>query len=192
MSLVHRGNVETQATLVINKDKSRCLPSDCDCFEKYKRGLQFAILSHRWDEDELSFQDLSDIMKHRGNNTSGDYSSSSRGESYSTLLDVLNENKYEGGGELLKKMQIASKGMPPRSGFTKLVKLCEVAIKRQCKYVWMDTICINKESSAELEESIRSMFAWYRDSHVCAVHLGSSETAYKMRDDPWFTRGWTL
>ncbi|KAF8200349.1 hypothetical protein BJ912DRAFT_1038848 [Pholiota molesta] len=35
---------------------------------------------------------------------------------------------------------------------------------------WMDTVCINKESSAELDESIRSMFKWYRDASICLTH----------------------
>jgi hypothetical protein len=39
-------------------------------------------------------------------------------------------------------------------GLSKLVKFCELALQYDCKYVWFDTGCINKESSTELEESI--------------------------------------
>jgi hypothetical protein len=30
------------------------------------------------------------------------------------------------------------------------------------KYLWVDTCCIDKSSSAELSEAINSMFRWYR------------------------------
>jgi hypothetical protein len=33
------------------------------------------------------------------------------------------------------------------------------------------TICIDKNSSAELSEAINSMFRWYRKSKVCFTHL---------------------
>ncbi|KAK0719275.1 hypothetical protein B0H67DRAFT_599133 [Lasiosphaeris hirsuta] len=55
--------------------------------------------------------------------------------------------------------------------------LCEEAKKHLLQHIWIDTVCINKESSAELSEAINSMFAWYRRAAVCFA---------------WFTRGWTL
>ncbi|KAJ9161518.1 hypothetical protein NKR19_g2191 [Coniochaeta hoffmannii] len=39
------------------------------------------------------------------------------------------------------------------------------------EYVWIDTCCIDKTSSAELSEAINSMFAWYRQSAVCYAYL---------------------
>ncbi|KAF8219215.1 hypothetical protein L208DRAFT_1227448, partial [Tricholoma matsutake] len=74
----------------------------------------------------------------------------------------------------------------------KLVKFCEAALGYQCDYVWLDTGCINKQSSAKLEESIRSMFSWYQNSKICIVHLSHTSVPYTMEQDPWFTRGWTL
>jgi hypothetical protein len=69
-------------------------------------------------------------------------------------------------------------------------------------YIWVDTNCIDKTSSAELTEAINSMFAWYRDSAVCYVYLidvppARMEDTYKdllvyLRKSRWFTRGWTL
>ncbi|KAG8797595.1 hypothetical protein FRC20_008793 [Serendipita sp. 405] len=78
-------------------------------------------------------------------------------------------------------------------GKDKLIKLCQVANYLGCKYAWMDTVCIDKQSSAELEESIRSMFQWYRDSYACVVHLNETNRKVgEMENDPWFKRGWTL
>jgi hypothetical protein len=77
-------------------------------------------------------------------------------------------------------------------GFVKFVKFCEAALQLHCDYVWLDTGCINKQSSAELEESIRSMFRWYRNSEICIVHLSTTTSPGYMSEDPWFSRGWTL
>ncbi|KAH9947846.1 hypothetical protein B0H21DRAFT_303621 [Amylocystis lapponica] len=60
-------------------------------------------------------------------------------------------------------------------GFRKLREVCKKARTYGCEWVWVDTCCIDKRSSAELDESIRSMYRWYRDAK-----------------DQWFSRGWTL
>ncbi|KAF9477630.1 hypothetical protein BDN70DRAFT_994821 [Pholiota conissans] len=57
---------------------------------------------------------------------------------------------------------------------------------------WMDTICIDKSSSSELDESIRSMYKWYQDSSVCITYLSETDNISQLAEDPWFTRGWTL
>ncbi|KAF9474488.1 hypothetical protein BDN70DRAFT_842193 [Pholiota conissans] len=78
-------------------------------------------------------------------------------------------------------------------GYEKLIKSCKVAAEQHgITLAWMDTICINKDSSAELDESIRSMYKWYRDSSVCITYLAQTTHVSHIRDDLWFTRGWTL
>ncbi|KAJ8507251.1 hypothetical protein ONZ45_g10363 [Pleurotus djamor] len=69
--------------------------------------------------------------------------------------------------------------------------LCDVAREYDCRYVWIDTVCINKSSSSELEESIQSMYTWYKNAHVCFVYL-STPSGEDWHVDPWFIRGWTL
>ncbi|KAG8816803.1 hypothetical protein FRC17_000176, partial [Serendipita sp. 399] len=81
---------------------------------------------------------------------------------------------------------------PSKTSLDKLANFLNISAQRKCNYAWADTICINKESSAELDESIRSMYAWYRDSRICIVHLSETANQAQMRLDPWFTRGWTL
>ena len=56
----------------------------------------------------------------------------------------------------------------------------------------MDTVCIDKSSSAELDESIRSMYRWYRQSDVCITYLADTVDIPDMHGDSWFARGWTL
>jgi hypothetical protein len=79
---------------------------------------------------------------------------------------------------------------------------------RQCRvdqhsYVWIDTCCIDKSSSAELSEAINSMYAWYKASKICYAYLEDVTRVFisgrlpatmedLMRESRWFTRGWTL
>ncbi|KAI0018852.1 HET-domain-containing protein [Xylariomycetidae sp. FL0641] len=53
------------------------------------------------------------------------------------------------------------------------------------KCIWVDTCCIDKTTSADLGESINSMYRWYSRSSVCYAHL--SDVA-----DPLSGNGWTL
>jgi hypothetical protein len=72
-------------------------------------------------------------------------------------------------------------------------------LKIGLQYIWVDTCCIDKSSSAELLEAINSMFKWYQDAKVYYAYLadisktvegGFSKTAFVR--SRWFTRGWTL
>lgn len=49
-----------------------------------------------------------------------------------------------------------------KAGFQKIKGACRQAKKDNLKWLWCDTNCIDKRSSAELSEAINSMFAWYR------------------------------
>lgn len=109
----------------------------------------YAILSHRWrNDEEVSFQDFQD------------------------------------------KRQREEKG-----GDRKIHALCQQAQQDGLNWVWIDTCCIDKSSSAELSEAINSMFTWYRDSNVCYAYL---DDVTDIRGDrglttsEWFKRGWTL
>ncbi|KIJ58829.1 hypothetical protein HYDPIDRAFT_119184 [Hydnomerulius pinastri MD-312] len=77
-------------------------------------------------------------------------------------------------------------------GYDKLVKFCEKAHSYGCLFAWSDTCCINKESSTELEEAIRSMFRWYHNAYICIAYLADSSSPQDFKKDDWFTRGWTL
>ncbi|KIK26818.1 hypothetical protein PISMIDRAFT_57081, partial [Pisolithus microcarpus 441] len=91
-----------------------------------------------------------------------------------------------------------------RSGYQKIIKTCEQARKDDYEWLWIDTCCIDKRSSAELSEAINSMYRWYQDAQVCYAYLNdveestfpteqNVETYDKSRGWPqWFMRGWTL
>ncbi|KAK5148776.1 hypothetical protein LTR04_000523, partial [Oleoguttula sp. CCFEE 6159] len=89
----------------------------------------------------------------------------------------------------------------PRTGkgFTKIQTCCLRAKNDGFDYVWVDTCCIDKTSSAELTEAINSMYRWYQSAAVCYAYLsdvqaqvGSSSVPESFRTSAWFTRGWTL
>jgi hypothetical protein len=88
-------------------------------------------------------------------------------------------------------------------GFAKLEGSCALAKRQGLKYVWIDTCCIDKSSSAELSEAINSMYMWYQKSRICYAYLSDvstldgsghqqSEILKQVGRSRWFTRGWTL
>ncbi|CEJ92388.1 hypothetical protein VHEMI08043 [[Torrubiella] hemipterigena] len=104
----------------------------------------YGILSHRWEDEEVSFQDMeSDKAK------------------------------------ALK-------------GFAKIENCAYQARKEGLGYIWVDTCCIDKTSSAELSEAINSMFQWYQESAKCFVFMYDVAAADEFEASQWFTRGWTL
>lgn len=134
----------------------------------------YAILSHTWAHDEVTF----DMMR-----------------------------QAEGSKEKLWST----------AGWYKIDACCQQAIKDGFKYVWIDTCCIDKASSAELSEAINSMYRWYAEAAVCYAFLSdvhekgiprrdaalNPQTANtgkqrrslrfpKITNSRWFERGWTL
>ncbi|KDR77344.1 hypothetical protein GALMADRAFT_32921, partial [Galerina marginata CBS 339.88] len=84
-------------------------------------------------------------------------------------------------------------------GYRKIKKCRELAIQDGFKYVWIDTCCIDKTSSAELSEAINSMYNWYQSARICYAYLSDvtigddpSDPESPFSNSRWFTRGWTL
>ncbi|KAH6612868.1 hypothetical protein B0J18DRAFT_69947 [Chaetomium sp. MPI-SDFR-AT-0129] len=115
--------------------------------------------------------------------------------------------------QLTKRHPVAKK-----KGFAKIRDAARLAELEGYQYLWVDTCCIDKTSSAELSEAINSMFRWYRNAAVCYALL--SDVDYELPPDAarspgdsektipygyappalmkaimssrWFKRGWTL
>ncbi|KAL6808235.1 heterokaryon incompatibility domain-containing protein [Trichoderma camerunense] len=116
----------------------------------------YAILSHTWGHEEVSFQDFQSP-------------------------------------DLREKL----------AGFSKIRSTCKKAYSHGLDYAWVDTCCIDKTSSAELSESINSMFKWYKNSAIAYAFLEDYSSPKFEKPTPnttsvgfghsrWFTRGWTL
>ncbi|KAH8660868.1 hypothetical protein BGZ60DRAFT_414183 [Tricladium varicosporioides] len=162
----------------------------------------YAILSHRWDLEEVTLQEwnlvdeieikMQHITAHDAFKTARhekDYYHGSLREQYSILEE--------------KKITIKRK-----AGYAKIVsllhvvresKIRKVARHHSCHYVWIDTCCIDKTNNAELSEAINSMFRWYKNALVCYVYLADVSAGLALDDlddevraSNWFERGWTL
>lgn len=85
-----------------------------------------------------------------------------------------------------------------KSGYRKILNVCQKATAHNLEYAWVDTCCIDKTSSAELIEAINSMFKWYQMAEVCYVFLsdlpprGKGHVKESMGACRWYTRGWCL
>ncbi|KAI4269161.1 MAG: hypothetical protein LQ337_007451 [Flavoplaca oasis] len=111
--------------------------------------------------------------------------------------------------------EVRNRTAPPGPALRKIERCCQLAVSKGLQWVWIDTCCIDKRSSAELSEAINSMYKWYQRSEVCFVHLsdfqlsptelskGEKESLYnyppsgpalaqRYSESLWFTRGWTL
>jgi hypothetical protein len=92
---------------------------------------------------------------------------------------------------------------------SKIRGACEVARQLGFSWIWIDTCCINSESTVEVAESINSTYQWYRGAQICITYLsdvnfdvasrrlaGYSPTIFQKvnsnQPSEWFFRGWTL
>jgi hypothetical protein len=92
-----------------------------------------------------------------------------------------------------------------QEGYRKIFFCAQQAKRDGLDYFWVDTCCIDKTNSQELQEAINSMFRWYQNAKKCYVYLSDvefnppdaesdSSRRWKpaFRKSRWFTRGWTL
>ena len=150
-----------------------------------------AIISHRWGEHELSFQQYEERIKN---------------SSYKNQFDnpgptpLWNEGQSEGFLKLARARLKARHQEPTQPQF-------------DLKYIWMDTCCIDKENQQELAKTFTMMFRLYRSATVTFAQLpdvsatpdGFQELVEEkdtkkvikprvgcLESSDWFTRGWTL
>lgn len=82
-----------------------------------------------------------------------------------------------------------------KAGYRKIQFCGRQARQDNLDYFWVDTCCINKQSSAELSEAINSMYSWYQGSQRCYIYLSDVEKPNwkkSISKSRWFRRGWTL
>lgn len=86
-----------------------------------------------------------------------------------------------------------------KAGYRKIRRSCQQPAAQKHGYVWIDTCCIDKSSSAELSEAINSMYSWYSGAKLCYAYLADVPATLGTRikkaafaNSRWFKRGWTL
>ena len=106
---------------------------------------KYAILSHRWESDEVTYQEMS-------------------------------QPKTFG-----------------KKAFAKIQSACWQARNKGLGYLWVDTCCIDKRSSVDVDEAINSMYTWYHQADICFAYLSDiTFPQHQIKDSVWLTRGWTL
>lgn len=107
----------------------------------------------------------------------------------------------------LQDLALPAEALAPRRGWRKITGFRDAVVAHQhllagaqpVTHLWVDTVCIDKTSSAELSEAINSMFRWYRAAAACFALLEDVSAADDgeavggdFEASRWFTRGWTL
>jgi hypothetical protein len=85
--------------------------------------------------------------------------------------------------------------LEPIDGVHKLQSFCKVARDAGYRWAWSDTCCIDKSNNVELQESVNTMFVWYRHSALTIVYLSDVSRSSKsgaLAESAWNERGWTL
>ncbi|KAK1751135.1 heterokaryon incompatibility protein-domain-containing protein [Echria macrotheca] len=120
------------------------------------------------------------------------------------LKEFLNENdlpryailSHTWGDREVTFAELKSGTVTKGRGWEKIKETCRLARSERINWAWVDTCCIDKDSSANLTESLNSMFRWYQKSTVCYVWLEDLEPATPFHigiaRSRWVTRGWTL
>ncbi|RDX43433.1 HET-domain-containing protein [Lentinus brumalis] len=127
---------------------------------------------------------------------------------YAILSHVWNEVEQSHQDIQALRILCAQTGQNPRDlASDKIRHCCELAERHGYLWVWIDTCCIDKTSSAELSEAINSMFRYYALADVCYAYLEDVPSSTSVRGelrlrpcadrDPfvrsrWHSRGWTL
>ncbi|KAK3623731.1 hypothetical protein LTR56_014697 [Elasticomyces elasticus] len=113
---------------------------------------------------------------------------------------VIASHRWTAGSEaktkdVEKRRNTHSSGYKKVEGFAKYARDCIADVE----WFWIDTCCVNQESSQEVNEAVNSMFSWYANAEMCLVYLADvdkplheDECLPRLQASEWFTRGWTL
>ncbi|KAG0696355.1 hypothetical protein DFH29DRAFT_951446 [Suillus ampliporus] len=107
---------------------------------------------------------------------------------------VLSHRWCREGEVMLQEMTSGGTGLEKPSSRSKLANFCQRAAEYGCDFAWADTCCIDRSDASpeELDKTMPRIFRWYRNAHVCIVHLAESFTLDDFLRDSWFLQNWTL
>jgi hypothetical protein len=109
---------------------------------------------------------------------------------------VMLSHRWEGKEPLLHEIQDRSVyELDQVDGTAKLQSFCTVVRDSGYLWAWSDTCCINKNNMIELQQSVNTMFVWYRHSALTIVYLSDvlpSSKSGALAMSVWNSRGWTV
>jgi hypothetical protein len=120
-------------------------------------------------------------------------------------LRAILSHTWTDGEEVTYNELVAGTGKD-KPGYDNIVFCMDRAAQDDIAHCWVDTCCVDKSSSQELQTAINSMFRWYHGTQKCYVYLSDVHMAKEVNDvqpfpiswieafqrSKWFTRGWTL
>jgi hypothetical protein len=105
-------------------------------------------------------------------------------------------HRWEGKEPLLHDIQDeVMYQLEPVGGVHKLQSFCKVVRDAGYRWAWSDTCCIDKSNNVELQESVNTMFVWYRHSALTIIYLSDVSCSSKsgaLAESAWNERGWTV
>lgn len=116
---------------------------------------EYAILSHTWGPDEVTYQELSlilrlrsmsDICDSQATETAGTGNDNSSTAVLLAAMEMLVRGNWAYGSSL---PDISEETLMKRYGYAKIVNSAKEAKKLGYQWIWIDTCCIDKTSSAE-------------------------------------------
>lgn len=163
---------------------------ELESFTGYGKIPSYAILSHTWGPDEVTYADMTTRSREELGQKAG----------YQKIVRF---------GQFVRDRDVPKPvGRVPRCAEDRRVGRKNAPAMWPSAYrpthIWVDTCCIDKSSSSELSEAINSMFAWYQEAVFCVAILedyehpgGENSSQFRPSEDAflkcrWFTRGWTL
>lgn len=107
---------------------------------------------------------------------------------------IILSHRWENEDEEVTLQDFMAGTAQAKYGYRKIEELCRIARSHHCEWVWLDTCCIDKTNSVELNEAINSMYNWYQNSVLCVAYLFDFRAGGNddLGDSSWFRRCWTL
>ncbi|KAI5357718.1 Putative NACHT nucleoside triphosphatase, heterokaryon incompatibility [Septoria linicola] len=100
-------------------------------------------------------------------------------------------------GDEATTQDVKNKRNMHKSGYQKVAGFARYVRERidNIDWIWIDTCCVNQDSSQEVTEAVNSMFRWYTEAELCIAYLidvVNADDKSEFRNSNWFQRGWTL
>ncbi|KAG0701427.1 hypothetical protein DFH29DRAFT_1000285 [Suillus ampliporus] len=115
---------------------------------------------------------------------------------YSSMMHMpLQTKPIEEAVEMYFRWDKVVYDLDPIGTIVKLQTFCKMARNAGYYWAWSDTCCIDQNNNVELQESVNSMFIWYRHSALTIVYLSDvlpSSQSGVLANSTWNTRGWTI
>ena len=174
-----------------SKFTMRLIDTETGMFIETNEPQPYAILSHTWDDQgEQSYQEVREIQRsfasRRGVRTLSDflvqeYDTESpcffhttplqrRPRSRRSMFDA-SLGRIARSWPLLRPSACNRHLLCHKDLSIKIKEACAAARRHGYRLLWIDSCCIDKQSSAELSEAINTMFQWYSLASVCLAYL---------------------